>query len=173
MPEQVRENEPVEPRVDRPYMPAGYGVPASSEGLLPWSHADERLRQARNYWVVTASPAGRPHAIPIWGAWIDGAVYFEGGSDTRWGRNLDANNEVVVHLESGDDVVILEGHAEPVAAVEPSLAERLVEAYGSKYNYTADPANWSGGGLYAVRPRKVLAWNKFPTNATRFRFDPQ
>ena len=41
----------------------------------------------------------------------------------RKGRNLAENPNVAVHLESGDDVVILEGVAEVVT--DPGLVERL------------------------------------------------
>ena len=49
--------------------------------------------------------------MPAWGAWVDGALYFDGSPETRRGRNLAQNSSIVVHLESGDEVVILEGEA--------------------------------------------------------------
>jgi hypothetical protein len=51
--------------------------------VLPWSFARERLERAHNFWLCTASPAGRPHAAPIWGAWVDDRFYFEGSPATR------------------------------------------------------------------------------------------
>ena len=60
-----------EPESSRPVMPAGYGVPESDEGLLPWSWAVERLESARNYWFGTTRPDGRPHAMPAWAVWLD------------------------------------------------------------------------------------------------------
>jgi hypothetical protein len=41
--------------------------------LLPWSHAVERLEKAINYWVCIMRPDGRPHAVPVWGMWVEGA----------------------------------------------------------------------------------------------------
>ena len=95
----------------RPSMPDGYGVPDTDEGLLDWSWAVERLESALNYWFATTRPDGRPHAMPAWAVWLDGGLYFEGSPLTRRARNLAANPAVVVHLESGDEVVILEGEA--------------------------------------------------------------
>ncbi len=162
------------PALDRPRMPEGYGVPASGEGMLPWRHASERLAGALNYWIGTTRPDGRPHAVPVWGVWVDDTFYFEGGPDTRRGRNLAANPAVVVHIESGDDIVILEGTAEELAGPDPALAARIADAfaakYAPKYGYRPDPAGWNGGGLYAVRPRAAFAWNEFPKTATRYRF---
>src|ERR687898_1014383 len=100
-----------EPRRDRPQMPDGYGVPETDEGLLSWSWAEERLAAARNYWFSTTRPDGRPHAMPAWAVWLDGVLYFEGSPETRRARNLATNPSLAVHLENGDQVVVLEGEA--------------------------------------------------------------
>src|SRR4051794_40830493 len=97
------------PLPERPGMPEGYGISRESDGLLPWSWAEERLEASHNYWIVTASPDGRPHAMPVWGVWTGGALYFATSRASRKGRNLAANPRLVVHLESGDEAVILEG----------------------------------------------------------------
>ena len=107
-----------QPRAGRPTMPEGYGVPDTEEGVLDWSWAEERLEQALNYWFATTRPDGRPHAMPAWAVWLDGTVYFEGSPLTRRARNIAENPAVVVHLESGDDVVILEGEAHEVGKPE-------------------------------------------------------
>ena len=54
--------------------------------VLPWSFALERLERARNCWIATTRPDGRPHAVPV-GVLVDGTVYFGGGSETVWARN--------------------------------------------------------------------------------------
>jgi hypothetical protein len=155
-------------------MPTGYGVPESLKGTLPWSWARERLDQAIVYWVASTRPDGRPHAMPTWGAWVDEAFWMEGSPETRRMRNLQANPAAVVHVERGNDVVIVEGEAHQMDDVGSDLAERLVAGY-SKYKathgYEADPANWQGGGLWVVRPHKVLAWSSFPKDTTRWTFE--
>src|SRR3712207_802185 len=107
-----------EPEAQRPHMP-GYGIHPAADGLLDWSQVTAQLEQARNYWVATTRPDGRPHAAPVWGVWLDGAFYFGTGRTSVKGRNLAANPALTVHLESGDDAVILEGVAEPVT--DPAL----------------------------------------------------
>ena len=158
------------PTADRPDVPEGYGVPKSDEGMLPWSWARERLQEAKLYWVGTTRPDGRPHASPIWGAWVDDAFWFEGSPETRWGKNLAANPAIVVHIERGEDVVIVEGVAEDVTGPDETLAARLVEAFAAKYDYRLDPTGWTEGGLHTVRPTVVMGWGTFPTTATRWRF---
>jgi nitroimidazol reductase NimA-like FMN-containing flavoprotein (pyridoxamine 5'-phosphate oxidase superfamily) len=155
--------EQAEPVGDRPSIP-GYGVPETTEGTLPWSHATERLERARIYWIGTASADGRPHAVPVWAAWLDGALYF--GVGPRSIRNIAANPRVTVHLEGGgDDVVIVEGKVEPFADSDGTTFPRLAEAMAAKYDYRPD-----GPEGYVLRPRAAYAWTSFPADATRWRF---
>jgi hypothetical protein len=60
----------------------GYGIagPEEGSGLLHWSWAAERLAAARNYWVATVWPHGRPHVMPVWGMRAGDFT----GSPTRW-----------------------------------------------------------------------------------------
>ena len=162
-----------EPTRSRPIMPEGYGVPETDDGLLDWSWAVERLEAAKNYWFSTTRADGRPHAMPAWGAWIDGVLYFDGSPETVRMRNLAQNPAISIHLESGDEVVILEGASYPVGKPERGFAERLAAALGKKYGptYVPTPDTWDEGGLWALRPKVAFGWTKFPTDLTRWRFE--
>jgi PPOX class probable F420-dependent enzyme len=162
----------VAPEPERPNMP-GYGITEEAEGLLRWPEVTEQLEQSRNYWVCTTRPDGRPHAAPVWGVWLDGALLFGTGRNSVKGRNLAHNPAVAVHLESGDDAVMLEGTAELID--DPATLARFDQAYGAKYNYhpirdASDPNNLDP--FYALRPTIAFAWRErdFPQTATRFRF---
>lgn len=153
----------------RPGM-TGYGIQEGGE-LLPWSHVTERMDAARNYWVSTTRPDGRPHAAPVWGVWMEGVFYFGTGSTSRKHRNIVEQPWIVVHLESGDDTVILEGAAERVA--DRALLERINGVYGPKYGYF--PLGEAGDQpydepFYGLRPQIALAWleSDFPNTATRW-----
>jgi pyridoxamine 5'-phosphate oxidase-like protein len=98
-----------EPRAEPTSIPRGYGAPRSAKKLLPWSWARERLDRALGYWLVTVGRDGRPHAIPTWGAWAGDRFYCEGSPETRYARNIERDPRVVLHLESADEVVIVEG----------------------------------------------------------------
>lgn len=124
------------------------------------------------YWLATADGDGAPHLNPIWGAWVDGRWYVEGGP-TRWQRNLRANPQMAIHVESpSGDVVIVEGAATELVAPAPPLAEQILAGY-AKYRpgYEATADNWAHGGLWELRPVKAFAWTRFPTDMTRYRFD--
>ena len=110
-PKQVS-HQAAEPPASRPRLPAEYGVPGGTDELLPWSHVVERMWTAMHYWICTVDPAGRPHAVPVDGLWLDDRLYFGGHAATRRNRNLAANEAACIHLESATDVVILHGTRE-------------------------------------------------------------
>jgi nitroimidazol reductase NimA-like FMN-containing flavoprotein (pyridoxamine 5'-phosphate oxidase superfamily) len=153
-----------------PHVPADYGLKPRKQ-YLPFAHAEARLTKSRNYWICTARPDGRPHSIPVWGFWIEGALYFGTGRASRKSRNLAHNAEVSIHLDSGDDVVILEGTAVEVDPSNKSQLKKIDAASRSKYKMPQ--ALGREVVLYSVRPRVVLAWTEkdFPNNATRWEFD--
>lgn len=160
------------PRATRPRLPASYGVdPMAPATAVPWSAVAERLASARNYWVVTTRPDGRPHAAPVWGLWLDGRFLFATDRAARKARNLAARLEMLVHLESGDDVVIVEGPAEEVS--DRALLARFAEVYEAKYDLRPDVESPTGV-VYALQPRVAHSWQEsdFPTAATRWEFAP-
>ena len=153
---------PSEPTASRPHVP-GYGVPKNMKGALPWSFVGERMAKAKNYWICTSSTDGRPHAVPTWGVWVDGAVCFGGGPATRWARNLSANPAVAVHLEDGTEVVILEGTVQRITDPQDPLSTRVADAYEAKYKMRHPPPFWM------LRPSVAFAWSTFPKDATRWK----
>ena len=146
-------------------MPSGYGISGAENGQLPWSYVEEQCAASRNYWVCSTRADGRPHAMPVWGLWLDGRVVFSTDPSSLKARNFVARPDVVVHLESGDEVVVVEGRVE---AMERGLMTAFLDAYEAKYDYR--PSGEQTEGVYQVRPVRVLAWREkdFPTSATRF-----
>ena len=157
---------PPEPRASRLALPQGYQV-AAGEELLAWPRMVERLEQATNYWLATTRPDGRPHVTPVWGVWVAHALYFDGIPTARWARNLAAHPAVAVHLESGADVLVVEGDAEDLTT-DANLGDRIVGAWRTKYGrLEPDPAT---RGIFRLRPKTARGWSRFPHDATRWRF---
>jgi pyridoxine/pyridoxamine 5'-phosphate oxidase len=106
---------------------------------------------------------GSPHAAPVWGLWRGDAFVFGTGAESRKGRNLARDPRAVVHLESGDEVVILEGSIATVAT-----DEAFADAYEAKYDHRPEP----GEGWLSLSPSRALAWRErdYPQSATRFDF---
>lgn len=160
------------PRVDRPEIPAEYGV-GKATAVVDWTHVEERLTAARVYWIVTVGASGRPRARPVDGLYVDGVLYVGGSPQTRWVRDIAANPKVAVHLDTLDgDVVIVEGDAEVLQRNSDAFAERMAAVSNAKYpEYGMTAAMYKGPGPIAIRPRKVIAWTDFLKDPTRFRFD--
>jgi PPOX class probable F420-dependent enzyme len=134
--------------------------------MLPWSWAVERLESGRSYWIGTVRANGSPHAAPVWGVWVDDGLRFSTSAQSRKGRNLLRDPRVAVHLESGDEVVVLEGEVEQVA-----LDDAVADVYAAKYDYRPDPSE--EGLWFRLRPRVAYAWREqdYPRTATRFAFE--
>ena len=159
------------PRVDRPEIPAEYGVGKATEHVS-WDHVEERLASARVYWVATVGASGRPRVRPVDGLFVDGVLYVGGSPATRWVQELGANPHVSVHLDGADDVVIVDGDAVTLQQNSDEFAERMAAVSNEKYpEYGMTAASYKGPGPIAITPRKVIAWTNFMKDPTRFRFD--
>jgi nitroimidazol reductase NimA-like FMN-containing flavoprotein (pyridoxamine 5'-phosphate oxidase superfamily) len=160
------------PRVDRPEIPAEYGV-AKATGHVEWAHVEERLDAARVYWIATVGPGGRPRVRPVDGMYVDGVIYVGGSPETRWVRDVAANPAVSIHLDTLEgDVVIVEGDAAVLEHNSDEFAERMAAVSNAKFpEYGMTAASFRGPGPIAITPRKVIAWTNFMKDPTRFRFD--
>lgn len=131
----------------------------SHDGMLTWEWVSEQMTESRNYWLCTTRPDGRPHAMPVWGVWVEDTFYFGTGPSSRKGRNLQHNPNAVVHLESGDETVIFEGTIE--AFRDAGTLKAVFAAYDRKYapfsiSETMDINE--PDGMYVLRPQRAFAW---------------
>jgi len=155
------------PKPIRPDMPAAYSPKGPDKmKFVPWTFAESRLAKSHNYWICSTRPDSRPHSAPVWGVWLDGVFYFSTDPASRKGQNLKANPAVSVHVESGDEAVILEGKVEIV-----KLDRKIDAAYHRKYkmHLIGMPLPMV---IFRLRPRTVLAWREktFDTSATKWKF---
>jgi hypothetical protein len=106
-------------------------------------------RRGGTYWVVPRTRL-RPHPRPVWGVWRNCQLYLSIGTPfTR--RATVADPAVTVHLDSGTDVVIVEGRAASCAGDHEAIAD-----YDRKYDWTYDVGEY--GPLTCVEPETILAW---------------
>lgn len=164
-------NQPPNARRARPNMP-NYGVMADAvDGMLTWDWVDAQMHNARNYWIGSVCDDGRPHSVPVWGAWVEGNLYFGTDKKSVKARNIARDNRVVMHLDSGDEAVIFEGTVVE-ANVSESLLKTITERYTEKYDL--DPQlEETDDLLLLLIPNKVIAWleRDYPATATYWRFD--
>lgn len=140
---------------------------------LTWTEVAERLAGARTYWLGTTTPSGAPHAAPVWGAVTGQTLYLYSERSTVKARNLAADPRMVVHLESGEDVLIVRGTAED--AGPPSAVPAVVAALVAKYAGPADrpylpDADPDFDVVYAVRPQSAMAWRLDDYDASQRRW---
>ena len=161
-----------QPTVDRPGIPREYGVARGTKGMLAWETVEAQLAAAKLFWVATSSPEGRPRVRPVDGIWFEGSIYVGGSPETAWVRDLLTNPNVVVHLDSTDGVVIVDGVAESSGGgISGDAAERLADVADARFPYGRPKAeDYAALGSIAIRPRVVVAWRDFAKDPTRFRF---
>lgn len=163
-----------QPLATRPYMP-GYGIqePHEGHGLLSWSWAEEQLARSRNYWLVTHWPDGRPHAMPVWAVWHDGALWFSSSRGSRKARNLAADPRCVLTTEDAANPVVVEGTAELLTS--RTDLEQLLALENAKYetSYGMEMLNPEENSAWRVRPRWAFALQSddFTGTPTRWTFD--
>lgn len=152
----------------------GYGIrgPDEGSGLLPWSWAAERLGSARNYWVTSVWPDGRPHSMPVWGMWDDRTLWFTSGVRSRKVKNLRADPRCVLTTEDAGDPVIIEGTAEICS--DPVTIRRVLDLMNEKYRTDIEPAFLDPeiNATIAVRPGQVIGMRHgdFTGSPTRWTF---
>src|SRR5215204_1036733 len=103
-------------------------------GVTPWAQVRERLvaggslaESAR--WLATVRPDGRPHVVPFWPEWLDGALYFTTGQGTRKGANLAHNPRCVITTSVRGIDIVVEGEGAKVS--DEAKLNRVAEIYKS------------------------------------------
>ena len=155
-----------------------YGVETPSWAPLSWSWAVERLVANRNFWIVTVSSEGGPHALPVWGVWDSGEsrFSFSCGPRSRKARNLAANPRAAIMTEDTVECISVEGRAAPVHDTERQ--DLWIERYLAKYRPMAADLSaefirtnlmveFEPARAFAVIERE----DDFATRATRWVFD--
>lgn len=126
-----------------------------------WNQVKSRLIDSRSYWISLCDRTSRPYTRPVWGVWQYSAFWYSTGS--RAIRTLEVNTGASLHLESADDVVIVEGTTRVVS--ETALMQQFVDAYNEKYSWAlrilapgvADEYGASGK-VVVVEADRIYAW---------------
>lgn len=145
-----------------------------SQGNISWAEFETEMSASINYWLSTTRPDGRPHSMPIWGIWLEQHFVFFTEPQTQKVKNLAVEPFAVVHLESGDNVVIVEGSVQQV--VENDWLAKVEQAFSDKYkepsgegikisHYLPQPV------IYRVRPVQVRAWRTNANEQSHWKFD--
>jgi F420H(2)-dependent biliverdin reductase len=121
----------------------------TSEVIMPNA---QRLLTARNIWMATVRPDGRPHLIPIWFVWINDRIYICTGLESVKARNLLTNSHVSVSLEDGNNPTVAECTA---ALLSKPYPDEVVRLFKSKYDWNILTDD-EYGALFEFTPVKWL-----------------
>src|SRR5260370_40192406 len=102
--------------------------------------------------MVTVWPDRRPHAMPVWRMWHDGAFWFSSSKPSRKSKNLGANPRCVVTTEDALNPVVVEGTAELLRA--PEHIAKLLALENAKYaaDYKIEMLDPAVNSCFRVRP---------------------
>jgi PPOX class probable F420-dependent enzyme len=161
----------MQPQASRPYMP-GYGIDDDADGLLTWVEALRRLTAARNFWLATVRPDGRPHLMPVWAVWHEDALWFSSSLGSRKIRNLQAEPRCSLSTEDGDRPLVIEGRAEIVTDLDRIAAFLAASNAKYKVDYGIDFLDPAVNASVRVAPDWAFALDEqtFTTSPTRWRF---
>lgn len=143
------------------------------DDTVSWPQVAARLAAARSYWLCTTLPSGAPHAAPVWGVVLNRTLYLYSERRTVKARNLAGDPRVIVHLESGDDVVIVRGTAEDMGTL--AQVPGVVAALSAKYSGEGDrqylpDADPDFDVVYAIRPQSAMTWRLADYEASQRRW---
>ena len=99
--------------------------------------------------------------VPVWGAVLRDDFYLFSERRTAKARHVAANRQVVVHLESAENVLIVNGDLEDLglpqryADVLDALEAKYCAPEDARYLPSADP---DFDVLWRMRPRRAMSW---------------
>src|SRR5262245_32865532 len=128
-----------------------------ADGLPPvdWDSIVEKLdagsapaadaHNARTTWLTTVNEDGSPHVTPVGAIWLEDSYWFQTGSGTRKGRNVERDPRCTIAVSIHDADVVIEGKATRVT--DPDAIGRAAEAWAAGgWPAEVDP---SGPGITA------------------------
>src|SRR3954449_2117566 len=166
-----------------------------ADGLPPvqWDAVIEKLdsrlppapdaHNSRTTWLTTINEDGSPHVTAVGAMWLEGTFWFQTGSGTRKGRNVERDPRCTVALSIRDTDVVIEGDATHVT--DPAAVARVAKAWADQ-GWPAEPDE-SGSGItapfnapaqgpppwnvYRIEPRSAtVVLGIEPGGLTRFKF---
>ena len=113
-----------------------------------------KLDAAKNIWVASVRPDGRPHLVPVWFAWHTDKIYICIDPTSVKARNFANDNRVALALEDGSSPLICEGE---VFIMDKPWPGEIVRIFKEKYDWevTTDSQYTQ---LVGITPKKWLHW---------------
>ncbi|WP_017624856.1 pyridoxamine 5'-phosphate oxidase family protein [Nocardiopsis chromatogenes] len=125
---------------------------------------EERIRDTRarlesdvDLWVASAGASKGAYLVPLSYMWDGNTFLVSTAAASVTGRNLLADGRVRLALGPTRDVVLIDGHAEPVELTElpDGTGDAFAEATGFDPRESAEPYQY-----FRIRPDRIQAWRE-------------
>ena len=130
---------------------------------------DDYLTRAHTVILSSVGRDGYPHSVPMWFAYLDGAIYFRTMGHQQKALNLKRDPKACLLVEDGEAwvdlrAVMVRGDAEEVS--DPAEIERFEAVFDRKYQPFRQPTAQLGDATrrHYSRPR---AYFKVPLDGSR------
>ena len=147
----------------------------ATDGLPPviWADIVEKLdagsppapdaHNARTTWLSTVNEDGSPHVTAVGALWLDGSFWFQTGSNTRKGRNVERDQRCSIAVSILDADVVAEGGA--ARETHPATLTRLARAWAEE----GWPAELDESGVGITAPFNAPSQGPPPWNVYRIK----
>ena len=120
----------------------------------PTLEVTQKLNLAKNIWIASVRPDGRPHLVPVWFTWYDKKLFICIERNSVKGRNILSDPQVSLALEDGSSPVICEGSAR---FIEQPYPAGLVALFQHKYDWDiSHEAQYNV--VVEITPTRWLSW---------------
>lgn len=128
---------------------------------LTGEELEQYLTRAHTLIVCTNGKDGLPHAVPVWFAFLDGAVYFRSMSHQQKAVNLLRDPRICLLVEDGEAWVDLRSvmiRSEAQQVHDADEIEKFNAAFGAKYGGSRRPTEKTGDATrrHYDRPRSFF-----------------
>ena len=148
-------------------------IPRSQLRLTP-DELDEVFAREKTAHVATVSPDGEPHVVPLWFAWLGGAMYFTSLRRSRRASDVEHGSRVSVCVDGGDSYadlhgVVLYGRLEEVT--DEGERKKAAKAFGDKHWKGMEVPERRSHTWLVLRPDRTVSWDfkKIPAGRDRQR----
>ena len=125
---------------------------------------DDYLTVQRTARVATLGPDGRPHVIPLWFVWVEGALFVNTTRGNRSVKNLEGNPAAAATIDDGETYDALRGvtmAGEMREADDDPRLDAVVAAFSRKYFAGNAPhfAAWRNRFFLKLVPDRISSWD--------------
>jgi PPOX class probable F420-dependent enzyme len=127
--------------------------------------AAERLDREAVAWLTTVTASGQPQSSVVWFLVHDGAIYVQSQPVAAKVKNIRANRNVSLHLNSdtaGGNVVTVDADAEILDGFPPGVRDAYLARYERRIREELQTTPEELAADYSttirVTPRRVRSW---------------